>query len=757
MKVSRKAINSRNTKKFLCVLMALVIMLVPMGVVFGSAESNTFRVSTSEEFVNAVKEINAGADDAEYVIEMLNNITVTGRTDGGSGALLKFKRGTTTIYGNSFVLDSDYVVSDSLICAAENSVVNLGSADELEKSKLFFNATDAALSRNGDLLTVTDSATANIYEGVVFQNNSPMGRPGGAISVGEMESNTSAKLNMYGGIIRNCQDMWASYGGAVFVGANATFNMYGGAIENNKAGQYGGGICNAGGTFNMTGGVIQNNKANAAADDIFSQGTTNITVAASKNNGFGALTSTSKQIKGWFEDGNNKNGSRWDVNDYCVEITAEDASAAEVVALKAAHSAGAEVTFNTNSGVWKDTSDKFTENADNTYSESLNSGATATQPTNPTKTDYTFLGWFTEDGTEYNFDSEVNEDITLYAKWEYNGYKNSVTLDKIYQIADGYNKSGSTIDPDGKLIEDITLAIETYNSFNREVGKTSIPAFAEAEYKFTTGIGTDEIQIALPDFNGYGVGDYWYKVTELKGSTAGVTYDTNKYYMHIVVTHEDALNPDSSGISQITFHKNAPNEDGTYTNKASDKATGFTNTYAAGSLSVTTDIKGNFADRTKTFDVKVTFNAPENKTVTGDIYFGDDTVAVEGGWNTSKTVTITLGLGDTITFKNIPDGVTYTVAENDYSADGYNNPVYTFDNAQENGDTANAGDEWALNNAQGTISDDADTVTIMNEKNVTIDVGVFLENAPFVALILLVVAVAVVMIITRRRRIIDAE
>lgn len=748
MKLSKKAISSKHTKKFLCVLMALVIMLVPMGLAFASAESNTFSVSTSEEFINAVKEINAGADDAEYVIEMLNDITILGYPNGGAPKI-EFKKGTTTIYGNGYTL-GDETKANCVIQAMGTSVVNLGSAAETEKSKLTINGIN-----NANLLSINKSATVNIYDGVVFQNNDANGRLSGSIQVGEMESPESATLNMYGGTITNCKAGSFGLNGGVFVGLGTTFNMYGGTIENNK-GLYGGGVCNLG-TFNMEGGVVQNNTAQTAADDIYSEGTIKLNVAANAANGFGKLAATDKQIKGWFEDGGTESGSRWDVNDYCVEITAEEASAAAGVALKAAHNAGVTITFDVNSGDWNDTDNKYSDNADNTYSESLAPGANTNAPVEPTKPDYNFIGWYTEDDVLFDFASVIDDDVKLHAKWEYKGYKNSVTLDKIYQIADGYKDSGTVIDSEGKLKEDITLTIEPYNSFNREVGKTDIPAFAETEYKFTTGIGADEIQIALPDFKGFGVGDYWYKVKELEGNTAGVTYDTNEYYMHIVVTHEDELNPDASGISQITFHKNAPNNDGTYTNEASDKATGFTNTYAEGSLSVTTDIKGNFADRTKTFDVEVTFNAPENKTVTGSIYFGDDTVAVEGGWNTSKTVTITLGLGDTITFKNIPDGVTYTVAEKDYSAEGYNNPVYSFDNAEEIGDTANAGDEWASNNAVGTISDDADTVTIVNEKNVTIDVGVFLENAPFVALILLVVAVAAVMIITRRRRAIEAE
>ena len=77
------------------------------------------------------------------------------------------------------------------------------------------------------------------------------------------------------------------YGGAVFVGTNAKFNMSGGIIENNK-GNYGGGVCSIG-TFTMTGGVIQNNTASKMGDDIYSEGTVNVSVTASKENGFGVL------------------------------------------------------------------------------------------------------------------------------------------------------------------------------------------------------------------------------------------------------------------------------------------------------------------------------------------------------------------------------------------------------------------------------------------------------------------------------------
>lgn len=178
-----------KVKKFLCLLIALVIMFVPIELV-SAEETNIFKVSTFEEFTNAVNIINMGADDAEYVIEMLDDITITTDAHTGSNASLEFKKGTTTIYGNSHVLKSNFN-SYSLIFANDDSVVNLGSREKPEESKLTIESSVYI----PDLLGITASATVNVYDGVVFQNNNALGRPGGAISVGEMAESTNAMLN----------------------------------------------------------------------------------------------------------------------------------------------------------------------------------------------------------------------------------------------------------------------------------------------------------------------------------------------------------------------------------------------------------------------------------------------------------------------------------------------------------------------------------------------------------------------------------
>ncbi|CAM4181603.1 InlB B-repeat-containing protein [Erysipelothrix inopinata] len=64
----------------------------------------------------------------------------------------------------------------------------------------------------------------------------------------------------------------------------------------------------------------------------------------------------------------------------------------------------------------------------------------ATQPTQPIRDGYVFVGWYTDETytTEYNFATLVTEDMTLYAKWEKNSVYYTVSFD---------SKGGSSIDP----------------------------------------------------------------------------------------------------------------------------------------------------------------------------------------------------------------------------------------------------------------------------------------------------------------------
>ena len=54
--------------------------------------------------------------------------------------------------------------------------------------------------------------------------------------------------------------------------------------------------------------------------------------------------------------------------------------------------------------------------------ETVKAGETVSMPANPTRSGYTFVGWFTaaEGGAEYDFTSVVNSDVMIYAQWKKN-------------------------------------------------------------------------------------------------------------------------------------------------------------------------------------------------------------------------------------------------------------------------------------------------------------------------------------------------
>ena len=59
--------------------------------------------------------------------------------------------------------------------------------------------------------------------------------------------------------------------------------------------------------------------------------------------------------------------------------------------------------------------------------ETINKGTVINKPTNPTRLKYQFLGWYLNN-VLYNFNTPVNQDITLYAKWEELNIYEEVTL-----------------------------------------------------------------------------------------------------------------------------------------------------------------------------------------------------------------------------------------------------------------------------------------------------------------------------------------
>lgn len=259
------------------------------------------------------------------------------------------------------------------------------------------------------------------------------------------------------------------------------------------------------------------------------------------------------------------------------------------------------------------------------------------------------------------------------------------------------------------------------NGDGETVADATIPAIDNVTISFDAISETASKSVAVDiDANDYELGVYTYKVTEVAGSTAGVTYSDEELYLVLTILRDESSN--QHYVAAMHY------ESATGT----DKSSGFTNEYDAGSLSVTKDIKGNMADMDKEFAFTIVFTAPSGETVNSAITVSkpdgtSETITFTEG-ETTYTYTIDLGDDDTVTFANIPEGVTYTVSE-----DAEN---YTSDHTTE---------------ADGSISandNDADlwTNTLTNE----VDTGINMDSMPYI-LLLAVACMGVFVFISKKR------
>ncbi len=224
------------------------------------------------------------------------------------------------------------------------------------------------------------------------------------------------------------------------------------------------------------------------------------------------------------------------------------------------------------------------------------------------------------------------------------------------------------------------------------------------------------------------VGEYTYKITETKGSTAGVIYDNKVIHAKVTVLNND----EGVYVASVTY-----SVDGGKLGSGE----GFENEYqAAKELTIEKEVKGNLGDKNKYFTVTVTLTGEEGKDT-------PPTFTVTGGKYGTTTITLNVPAefeikhGDTLHIENLPYGITYTVVEKDYTGtDGYNAAQYTL-NGSSQGTTSVANE---------LVDTASESVVITNEKGTDIDTGVSLDNLPYIILIAVVIVAAVFMFLRRR-------
>ena len=279
-----------------------------------------------------------------------------------------------------------------------------------------------------------------------------------------------------------------------------------------------------------------------------------------------------------------------------------------------------------------------------------------------------------------------------------------------------------------------TSAGETPATFPTETLKFSVTAdegnpdgtmITIADHTVASNPGS--VVVTVPTYSK--VGKWNYTVSEVAGTTQGVTYAPNSFGVQVLVAYDENDNL----VATTAF---------TTTDGKEGKIDEIVNKYDLGNLSVKKNVSGNLASKTQKFDIDVKFTS--TKEVKSAISDAAD-IAVNEWVKTGDvwTVTKTLSLAHKdalVTFNNIPAGVTYEVVEQSKHA-----------GTDTNRSDPSKGYTVTYTGEKGTIAaDTTGAATVNNEKGTTVDTGIGMDNLPYL-LLLAAAFVGIVVFFAKRR------
>lgn len=321
--------------------------------------------------------------------------------------------------------------------------------------------------------------------------------------------------------------------------------------------------------------------------------------------------------------------------------------------------------------------------------------------------------------------------------------------------------------------EDFTFSVtykadksKPYGTYTQpEASKSKTASFdskmdAKADaYQASLGIMISDFELPA------GPGKYCFEIKETSNGTPGVTYDNSTRYLVITVANNDNLNGYvyyaqlyDSNYSPATSIK------GQATGTKVDGANAFTNTYTANNVVISKDIKGGLGDLAAKFNFKVKLTVADTKNanqyVGAKVVHSDDTAVTVGTvWSISAKDSedgwydVKLGRNDQLELENLPEGVIVTVKETDGNE-------YTVSQNPSDISSKNANTSYAK---IGTFTENTATVNatvgavngsigFVNTKEGTPDMGVVLDNAPYIAMLAIVAIGGVALMLNKRRR-----
>ena len=350
-----------------------------------------------------------------------------GEHDSHSNNWMEFTAGTTTLSGGSYYLSGDVEYSGTEITVSGEVILCLNG------HKLDLNKQHISVG-SGASLTLCDCSTGGVLTG-----GSDSARNGGGVYVDE-----GGTFTMAGGSINN-NKATSGGGGGVMVNLG-TFTLSGGSITGNATNDEtygsGGGVCLYG-TFYLSGdSIIQNNTKAGATDNLYlGWNTIKITGPLGENARIGVNAEGVPRsfISGWSDNMASENPADYFSSD----------SDALGIGLNTAGDAvlGSQcttITLNPNGGALPE--------------YSLVAGAALPIPT---KTGYTFAGWY--ENQEFSGDpvtdvpTDSTENLNFYAKWTANTYT------VIFDANGGSVNPTSAVTVAGKLT---SLPTPTYDGYD---------------------------------------------------------------------------------------------------------------------------------------------------------------------------------------------------------------------------------------------------------------------------------------------------
>lgn len=278
---------------------------------------------------------------------------------------------------------------------------------------------------------------------------------------------------------------------------------------------------------------------------------------------------------------------------------------------------------------------------------------------------------------------------------------------------------------------------------------SNMDAKAEA-YQASLGIKISDFELPA------GPGKYCFKIEENAptNKTPGVTYDETTRYLVITVAH----NSDYTGYeyyAQLFDDSYTPGTSIKNGQSAGVKVPGsnaFTNTYTANNVVISKDIKGSLSDLAAKFNFTVKLSYANDKTAAQYVgakvteYDGETQNVKDHVWAIDGTTehSISLGRNQSITLTNLPEGVTVTVVETDGGE-------YTVDkSADTTGTLVDSTITATISKVDGALVDGK--IGFINTKEGVPDMGVVLDNAPYIALLAIVAIGGVALMLNKRRR-----